>query len=191
VALPQQPRRSLGRRLFLLLALLIGACARLPTEPPHLSVVSLEPEEMTLLEQNFRIRIRIQNPNDAEIRVNGLSYELELNDRPLLSGVSSSAFVVPRYGEAVTEVSGVSTIQPAFLTRVRRETVQGCAMAGFRDRGPRRRSRHYVEQPDRAKAGQGVPWGRRSRSLVRNAGYACFASSGPFSGEAYRRSRIA
>jgi hypothetical protein len=43
-------------------------------------------------------------------------------------------------------------------------------MAGFRDRGPRRRSRHYVERPDRAKARQGVPWGRRSRSLVRNAG---------------------
>jgi hypothetical protein len=173
-----------------LLLLLIGACAQLPTEPPRLNVVSLEPEEMTLLEQKFRIRIRIQNPNDAEIRVNGLSYKLELNDGPLLSGVGSSAFVVPRFGEAVIEVSGGSTIQPAFLTKVRGETVQGRAMAGFRDRGSRRRSRHYVEQPDRAKARQGMPWSRRSRSLVRNAGYACFASFRPFSGTAARRSRI-
>jgi hypothetical protein len=52
-------------------------------------------------------------------------------------------------------------------------------MAGFRDRGPRKRSRHYVEQPDRAKARQGVPWGRRSRSLVRNAGCSGVAAGAP------------
>ncbi len=42
-------------------------------------------------------------------------------------------------------------------------------MRGFRDRGPRRHSRNYVEQSDRVKAGQGVPLGRRSRGATGNA----------------------
>ncbi len=42
-------------------------------------------------------------------------------------------------------------------------------MAGFRDRGARRHSRHYVEHSDRAKARQGVLLGRRSRGLVQHA----------------------
>ncbi len=43
-------------------------------------------------------------------------------------------------------------------------------MAGFRDRGARRHSRHYVEHSDRVKARQGVLLGRRSRGLVQHAG---------------------
>lgn len=43
-------------------------------------------------------------------------------------------------------------------------------MTGFRDRGARKRSRHYVEHTDRVKARQGVPLDRRSRGLVRYAG---------------------
>ena len=62
------------------------------------------------------------------------------------------------------------TPQPALFTTVRSETDQGCGMGGFRDRGARRHSRHYVEHSDRAKAGQGAPLGRRSRRVVRNAG---------------------
>ena len=46
-------------------------------------------------------------------------------------------------------------------------------MAGFRDRGARRHSRHYVEHSDRAKARQGVLLGRRSRGLVQHAGLLC------------------
>ena len=43
-------------------------------------------------------------------------------------------------------------------------------MTGFRDRGVRRHSRHYVEYADRVKVSQGVPLDRRSRGLVQYAG---------------------
>lgn len=43
-------------------------------------------------------------------------------------------------------------------------------MAGFRDRGARSHSRHYVEHSDRVKASQGVPLDRRSSGLVQFAG---------------------
>ena len=47
-----------------------------------------------------------------------------------------------------------------------------------RDRGPRRRSRNYVEEPDRAQRSRHACIRRRSRSLVRNAGWAP-AHTGP------------
>jgi hypothetical protein len=43
-------------------------------------------------------------------------------------------------------------------------------MTGFRDRGVRRHSQHYIEHADRVKASQGVPLIRRSRGVVRYAG---------------------
>jgi len=43
-------------------------------------------------------------------------------------------------------------------------------MTGFRDRGARRHSRHYVEHSDRTKASQGVALDRRSSGLVQYAG---------------------
>ncbi len=67
--------------------------------------------------------------------------------------------------------------QPAASTGVRREPVQGCGMSGFHDRGACRRSRSYVEHADRVKAAQGVPLGRRSRTLVEAAGLTTSESS--------------
>ena len=55
--------------------------------------------------------------------------------------------------------------------RVGSEAAQGGVMAGVRDRGPRRHSRHYVEQPDRANASQRAALGGRSSERVRNPGW--------------------
>ena len=86
------------------------ACVTVPsTEPPRVSIVALQPVEVTPLEQTYRIRVRLQNPNDHDLDVTGLSYKLEVNRAPLLEGVSNEAFTVPRYSEAVVDVSGVST----------------------------------------------------------------------------------
>lgn len=72
-------------------------------------MVALQPVEVTPLEQTYQIRVRLQNPNDHDLDVTGLSYKLEVNRAPLLEGVSNEAFTVPRYGQAVVDVSGVST----------------------------------------------------------------------------------
>lgn len=93
------------------LGLLISACASMPTtESPYLSVVNIQLAQATPLEQRYRITVRVQNPNDHDLNVTGLKYALKINDQPFLKGVSDTAFTVPRYGEHVTEVSGISTI---------------------------------------------------------------------------------
>jgi len=90
----------------------LAGCATLPTgtEPPYLSIISIEPVTITPLEQTYRLKMRIQNPNDHDLGISGMSYVLELNGHSFLKGVSDTAVDVPRFGEAVVELSGVSTL---------------------------------------------------------------------------------
>jgi len=90
----------------------MAACVAIPqgAEEPRVSIVDLHLIDATVLEQRYRVRVRIQNPNPFVLQIDGLHYELELNERPFMRGVSNRAVSVPRYGEAVLVVEGVSTL---------------------------------------------------------------------------------
>ena len=90
----------------------LAGCATLPvgTEPPYLSIISIEPVEVTPLEQKYRFRVRAQNPNDHDLEISGMSYVLEINGHSFLKGVSNDALTLPRFGETIIELSGVSTL---------------------------------------------------------------------------------
>jgi len=94
------------------LTLWTTGCANLPvtTTPPNLSLVSIEPVEVTPLEQKYHVKVRLQNPNDHALEISGISYILEVNGQPLLKGVSDESVTVPRFGESIIELSGVSTL---------------------------------------------------------------------------------
>jgi LEA14-like dessication related protein len=93
-------------------AALLAGCAGLGAyrEPPRVSLVSIEPLDMTLLEQRYALDLRIMNPNAAEIPINGLSYTIEINQREFAYGVSRQTVTIPAYGEAVLEVEVVSNL---------------------------------------------------------------------------------
>lgn len=97
---------------WILLVIWITGCATLPdsTEAPNLSLVSIEPVEVTPLEQKYQLKVRLQNPNDHALEVSGMSYVLEVNGEPLLNGVSDNAVTVPRFGESIIELTGISTL---------------------------------------------------------------------------------
>ncbi len=96
----------------LLYALLLGGCASLQpyAETPRVSLVSIQPLEMQMLEQRFALQLRILNPNDVAIPVAGLSYALEINEREFAYGVSQQAVSIPPYGEALLQVEIVSSL---------------------------------------------------------------------------------
>lgn len=81
-------------------ALLLAACAaHSRLEAPDLSIVGVEMLEGSLFSQRLRLRVRVQNPNDRELPVKGVSARLEVAGEDFASGVSASSFVVPAFGE--------------------------------------------------------------------------------------------
>ena len=93
----------LRRRLALLLVFaLLSACGALGPrlEAPKLAVAKVELVKGDLFEQRLRARMRVQNPNDRELRVRGVTYTIELGGEELGRGLSGSSFVVPARGEA-------------------------------------------------------------------------------------------
>jgi LEA14-like dessication related protein len=99
--------------IALSIALLLSTgCATLSglAEPPKVTLVDLQPTEMTLFEQRFLVRLRIQNPNPEPLDVTGMSYEVDINDRAFAEGVHGTPFVVAPYGEQVIDVMLGSTL---------------------------------------------------------------------------------
>ncbi len=125
--------RSILNLIMLLgTVLAVSACANLPTtEPPAMSVIDVRIEEAAVLEQKYKIKVRVQNPNGHDLVVTGIKYELDLNGEPFLRGVSGLEFTVSRYGEAVTEVSGISTLF-SFIRQI--EALQAGAVKELRYR---------------------------------------------------------
>ena len=109
---PSMTRRLLLALLPLLLLSCLAGCAWVPGrgEPPSLHIADIKLLNATLFEQQYLLSLRVQNPNDFDLPIEGLSYEIELNDKPFATGASSRAVNVPRYGSALIEVEGISTI---------------------------------------------------------------------------------
>jgi LEA14-like dessication related protein len=85
--------------LLLVLASVLAACAP-KLQRPDLSVISVEMLNGNVLQQNFRVRLSIQNPNDRTLPVEGVQATLHVNGEQIASGVSSGAFVVPAFGQS-------------------------------------------------------------------------------------------
>lgn len=99
-----------------LLALLVGGCAawRQQLEPPILTLAGIQLREVTLFEQRYQLRLRLQNPNETALPISGVHCRLFINEREFAQGVSSAAVEVPRFGEAVLEVDVVSDLRRVF-----------------------------------------------------------------------------
>ncbi len=92
------------RRLIALTLVLLSlsACALLPQRDPlAINVVGIEPLPSQELEMRFAIKLRLQNPNDTAIDYNGVALDLEVNGRPLASGVSDQQGHIGRYAEDI------------------------------------------------------------------------------------------
>jgi LEA14-like dessication related protein len=103
-AFTARPARLL---MLVMLALTLSACASVSSlEAPEVQVTGLtlleaEPGSM---EQRFLVSLRLTNPNNRSIVIDGLDFELDVNDRRLARGVTGERFELPRLGEAHTNV---------------------------------------------------------------------------------------
>ncbi len=88
-----------------LLLLTLSACALFPNRDPlNITVVGIEPLQSQDLEVRFAVKLRVQNPNETVINYNGVALDLDVNGRPLASGVSDQSGTLPRFSETVVTV---------------------------------------------------------------------------------------
>jgi LEA14-like dessication related protein len=97
----------MSRILIALLALGLSSCSLFipKLEKPTLSVVNVQLLKGDLWHQELKVRMRVQNPNDRQLPVKGLSYELEVDGQEFAHGMSGDSFVVPAHGEAEFDLS--------------------------------------------------------------------------------------
>ncbi|AYF85743.1 LEA type 2 family protein [Pseudomonas sp. JS3066] len=73
-------------------------------QDPDVRLLKVDVVRAKLLEQQFVLRFRIDNPNDVSLPVRGLVYTVHLNEVKLASGESSTWFTVPAHGSQTFEV---------------------------------------------------------------------------------------
>lgn len=73
-------------------------------QDPRVQLKNVEIIKARLLEQQFMLRFRIDNPNEQSLPVRGLVYTVHLNDVELASGESSGWATVPAHGFEYYEV---------------------------------------------------------------------------------------
>lgn len=74
-------------------------------ERPTLSVVGVQLLKSDLWHQELRVRMRVKNPNDRTLPVEGILYQLDVQGQELAHGMSGDRFVVPALGEAEFDMS--------------------------------------------------------------------------------------
>ncbi|MBV1950580.1 MAG: LEA type 2 family protein [Cycloclasticus sp.] len=93
------------RQLILLpvLSLMLSACAGITyhAESPLVTLAGIKLEKTQPLEQQYQLELRIRNPNETALFINGLTYTLALSGKPLADGVSSQYLEVPGFGERI------------------------------------------------------------------------------------------
>lgn len=111
--LPRLPETLLRLMRFSIFALTlggiagVGACSLMAPkyQRPNVTVSSVQMRGGNLLQQNFAVKLNIQNPNDRDLPVRGVHAELSVGGEQIATGVSDHSIVIPAFGEAMFDVT--------------------------------------------------------------------------------------
>ncbi len=92
--------------------LLLSSCAGLANKPEQfkINISSIQMMESSVMEQRYHIALRVMNRSQDLLKIEGMSFDIELNDKDFASGVSNEAFTLPPLSEGIINVTVTSTI---------------------------------------------------------------------------------
>lgn len=135
-------------RVFLpMIVLCVTACATVPRDidPPKFSIANIVPKDVAVFEQRFDVQLRIQNPNEQELGINGLRFDIEINDKEFGNGMSGQQVKIPRFGSEVVNVEVITGIG-SFLRQFQEFNKSGVGKVRYRLKGIA-----FVESPSKFK----------------------------------------
>ena len=106
-------------RVFVTVALLgVAACSAFgpKVEVPRLTLVRMAMTSADIFSQQFLVRVHVQNPNDRELSIKGIDYQLFLEGDSFAEGLSNKPFTVPALGETEFDM----TVHTNFISSIGR-----------------------------------------------------------------------
>lgn len=107
-------------RFALIIAMLIAvsSCSALRPDlkAPRLALVSVAMTSADIFNQQFLVRVNVENPNDRDLPITGLDYKLFLEGDSFARGSLNKPFVVPANGESDFDM----TVRTNFVSGVGR-----------------------------------------------------------------------
>jgi LEA14-like dessication related protein len=119
--------------LLALLALLAG-CLGIPLERPRINVANVKLKEVKLLEQIYDMELRIQNPNDSELVINGLAFDLIVNDKTFATGMTNQSLTIPPFSSGLVTVETISPLS-SIIRQIIGVQKSGLAKISYRLKG--------------------------------------------------------
>lgn len=91
---------------------LIAGCAGWgkPLETPRVSLSNIQVQESKGLETTFLVHLRVTNPNDVDLDVKGVDFDLEINGKHFAYGISNTQVKVPAFGSEIIPITVHSSV---------------------------------------------------------------------------------
>lgn len=100
------------RRAWIPIALLLVlGCASMGTrlEPPDVALIGIEPlASEGNLEQRLLLRVRVTNPNDVPLEIDGVELRLDLNGQRLGRALSNERHTIGRLDDGLVELTATT-----------------------------------------------------------------------------------
>lgn len=78
-------------------------------ESPNVTLADLRPKGMTVFEQQYDIALRVQNPNNRPLAINGLNFSVDINGQEFARGVGREKTVIPALGDGLIRITVTSS----------------------------------------------------------------------------------
>ncbi|HEX5126096.1 MAG TPA: LEA type 2 family protein [Rhodocyclaceae bacterium] len=94
---------------MIMLMAFLSACSGLYNlRAPEVSVADVKFSDGNISEQRFKLTLRVTNPNERDIVIDGLTFDVLVDEKSFAHGISNTPTVLPKLGEAEMDVEGTA-----------------------------------------------------------------------------------